>query len=139
MKINKFNLNIRDKKFRYVIRNWLALNEKNYKIYMQTQSLAEKYKLLENILTANILSFAKGVDWHIEEDKKIEVNITKILKEKKTWFKGNPLLAFDVEFTSNVFIPSTIGLGKAASHGYGVVFAQRQRNNISNNDNKNKN
>ena len=127
LNVNTFNMNVWDKFFRYRIKTWLALNERNEKIYNETDSLADKIKLLEKILTANILSFAKGIDWFIE-DKKIEVVIEKILRDGITKFKKIPRRFFDVEFKTNVFLPNHIGLGKAASHGFGVVTAVRKNN-----------
>lgn len=126
LNVNALNLNVWDKYFSYRIFNWLALNPENHKKYRSTESLTDRVLILENILISNILSFAKGVDWILEEDKKIEVKITDIIGEKVTKFKNTPRVAFDVEFKTNVFIPQHIGLGKAASHGFGVVYAVKK-------------
>ncbi len=120
--VNEYTLNVWDKTFTYKIFNWLPLNEENYKKYLQLETKDEKLQMLQKILTANILSFAKGVEWFIEPDKKIKVKILEILNEKTTYFKHNKLIAMDLLFTSNVFIPANIGLGKAVSHGYGRVI-----------------
>ena len=125
--VNSFNLNVWDKFFHYRIFNWIALNPENHKKYQETDSLIERIGLLENILTANILSFAKGIDWQLESDKKIELKITNILNEKTTIYKEMPRVIFNVEFKTNVFIPQHIGLGKAASHGYGVVYIKKNK------------
>lgn len=122
LNVNAFNLNVWDKMFSYRIFNWLALNPENHKKFSQTDSLIERIGILEDLLTANILSFAKGVEWYLDIDKKIEVKITEIIDEKVKRYKNMPRVAFDVEFKTNVFIPQHIGLGKAASHGYGVVY-----------------
>ncbi len=126
LNVNAFNLNIWDKLFGYRIFNWLALNPENHKKYSSTDSLTEKIQILENILTANILSFAKGVNWQLEKKKNIDVKISEIIGEKVTKFKNTPRVAFDIKFKTNVFIPQHIGLGKAASHGYGVVYAVKK-------------
>ena len=40
-----------------------------------------------------------------------------------------PLLAFDVRFRCNVYLPNYLGLGKSASHGFGIVrHFQKQSN-----------
>lgn len=122
LNVNSFNLNVWDKFFSYRIFNWMALNQENHKKFRSTDSLVERIQILENILTANILSFAKGVEWILEEDKKIKLKITNIIAEKVTRFKNISHVTFDVEFKTNVFIPQHIGLGKAVSHGYGVVY-----------------
>ena len=125
LSVNSYNMNVWDKFFRYRIKTWLALNEKNLEIYNEINSITEKIKFLERILTANILSFAKGIDWFIE-DKKIEVKIDKIINEGTTKFKKIPRKFFDLEFRTNVFLPNYIGLGKAASHGFGIVSTVRK-------------
>lgn len=127
--LNSFNFNVWDKMFSYQIRNWLALNTENYKKYQQLEGLAERIQMLEKTLTGNILSFAKGIDWHIE--KPVKVQIQELIMEKKMHYKGVPLMAFDVDFRTNVFLPNFLGLGKSASHGFGVVYNKsiKQQNN----------
>ncbi len=125
LEMNSFTLNVWDKFFDYRIFNWVALNNQNHKKYIETDSLTDKIQLLEKILTANILSFAKGVDWQLDKDKQVKVQIKNIINEKVTKFKKTPRVVFDVEFKTNVFIPAYIGLGKAVSHGFGVVYAVR--------------
>ncbi|MBN2890276.1 MAG: hypothetical protein JXL97_00275 [Bacteroidales bacterium] len=127
LNVNAFNLNVWDNFFSYRIFNWIALNPENHKKFRSTDSLTERIIILENILKANILSFAKGVEWILEEDKKIELKITNIIGEKVTRFKNISHVTFDVEFKTNVFLPQHIGMGKAASHGYGVVYAVRKK------------
>lgn len=125
--LNTFHFNIWDTSFRYYIRDWLALNEKNYKIYHQLSSLKEKIVLLEKLLIGNILSFAKGIGWHIE--KPVKVEIRQLKGQKMIRYKSVPLMAFDVDFNSNVFLPDYLGLGKSASHGFGVVRQFRTKKN----------
>jgi len=117
--LNTVTLNLWNDTFTYSLKNWIALNSANYQLFPTIDSLTERVKLLEKILTGNILSFAKGVDWHI--DKEISVSIVNIQKQRKVTYKGIPLLAFDVEFKSNVSLPNHLGLGKSVSHGFGVI------------------
>ena len=42
-------------------------------------------------------------------------------------FKRQKLMAFNVEFSTNAFLPSFIGLGKGVSHGFGIVFQNKQK------------
>ncbi len=103
----------------YIIRKWLPFNQDNYKKYDKTESIVEQYSMLERLLTANILSFAKGVDIHIEDN--IVVKITKISESKTYIYKGVKMRGFDLEFKSNISLPDFIGLGKGVSHGYGII------------------
>ena len=122
--LKTITLNVWDKMFSYDIRNWLALNKENYEKYLKEDSLAEKCRHLEKILTANILSFAKGVEWII--DKPVLVQISNLKAPKIIRYKGVPLAAFDVAFKSNVYLPTNIGLGKSVSHGFGILRMNRQ-------------
>jgi hypothetical protein len=121
LRVNTFKMNVWDKMFDYRIHNWAALNDENYKIFSQIETEEEKNAFLEKILISNILSFAKGINWHLDEDKRIKVEIEKIKHQKYIRFKQSKRLCFDVDFRTNVFLPNYIGLGKAPSHGFGII------------------
>ncbi len=116
--------------FRYRIRKWLPLNSVNYDKYIHTEGAAERIKLLESILTANLLSFTKGVGIHI--DQPLVVNITEISQPYQMLSKHVKLMAFDVEFKANLSLPDFAGIGKHASIGYGVVTRVRERKDKNN-------
>ena len=103
----------------YHLHQWQPLNTKNYEQYQSTDSLIEKIKILERVLTGNILSFLKGVDIHIEEQ--IDIHITNITGQRPTNYKGIKLIVFDIEFKTNLCLPQYIGIGKNASIGYGIL------------------
>ena len=127
LKINDFTMQIWDKWFNYSIINWLALNSENHKKYESFVSEIEKEEFLENILKANILSFAKGIEWTVE--KNINLKISSIKRIKKIKFKDQLKLAFDIEFKTNIFLPNYIGLGKGVSIGFGTIKEIRNNNN----------
>jgi len=117
---NRFNANVWEHSFDYSLLNWLALNQQHYKRWEAlSENPTEQIKLLQSILTGNILAFAKGIGWFVE--KPIEVEITDIKTIKPLPFKGRDMLAFTLNFKSNVSLPNYIGLGKGASVGFGVV------------------
>lgn len=119
LRVNKFVLQVWDKKFSYQIRNWLALNQKNLEKFEEIENWTDKKLFLERILRGNILSMAKGVGWNV--DKKIEIDLLEIEETRVVRFKGVRLKAFNVQFESNVFLPNFLGLGKGVSFGFGVV------------------
>lgn len=125
--MNNITINLWEKYFTYTIQNWLALNEENYRNYRTINSLAEKVALLERLLIGNILSFAKGIEWRVE--KPVKVELQEIKGEKIIRYKGVPLVAFDVQFRCNVFLPNYLGLGKSASHGFGIIRQYREQRN----------
>lgn len=124
LNLSQINLQVWEKTFRYRIRNWVGLNQENYKKYSQLKDELVQTEFLENILKANIISFAKGVKWDI--DKQISLRIDQIISTKQVPYKGTRLTGFDIEFRTNVFLPDFIGLGKGVSLGYGTVTIVRE-------------
>ena len=125
MRINQFTLQAWEHSFPFRIRNWLALNQKNYDTYRQLTGLADRVTFLEHVLTGNILSMAKGLDWRIEREVKVQISDVSPLRWLK--FKDQLLAGFDAEFATNVFLPDFIGLGKGVSIGFGVVTRRRKK------------
>lgn len=110
--------------FDYSLLNWLPLNQEHHRRFKELEhDEAEQLRLLTSILTGNILSFAKGINWRIED--KVVAEITKIKTIKPLPFKKRDVLAFSLNFRSNVSLPNFIGLGKGASVGFGVVIPIR--------------
>jgi len=121
--LRQYHLQIMDHTRSYRLYNWLALNQKNYEHYRKLNLETEQFMYLEKILTAHILSFAKGLDWQIPAYFKVE--ITELLRSRAMKYKGTSLIAFTLRFKANLFLPSYIGLGKGASRGFGVVHPFR--------------
>ena len=119
VKAEQHLVQIWDGEFAYHIRRWLPLNQDNYETYCQEESLAERCALLERLLTANILSFAKGVGMHFDEQ--VVAKITQLDEPRTQYYKGVRLLSFDAEFKTNVSLPDYIGLGKGVSLGMGTI------------------
>jgi hypothetical protein len=106
--------------FDYSLLNWLALNQVHHRRFRELEGNdAEQLKLLESILTGNILSLAKGIGWEVKD--RIQVRITELKRLKMLPFKKRQVLAFTLNFQSNVSLPDFVGLGKGASVGFGVV------------------
>ncbi|MCW4008922.1 MAG: CRISPR-associated endonuclease Cas6, partial [Candidatus Bathyarchaeota archaeon] len=93
---------------------WIALNQMNYSLYKASPSR----HLLEEILTANILSLLKGLSIHVNYKIK-----TKIHHYKPTpiTVHNNKFIGFYALFTANITLPSHLGLGKSVTKGYGTI------------------
>lgn len=117
--LDNITLNVWDRPYDYRITNWIALNTANFQKFLDINSLKERCDMLERILIGNIISFAKGVEWTI--DTEIKVNVSNIIRIRDIKYKGVPLVSFDVDFDCNVYLPNYIGLGKSVSHGYGIL------------------
>jgi len=108
-----------DSSFSYYLRKWLPLNQDNYEEFQKLEGVAEKCSFLERILIGNILSMGKGLGIHV--DKEISCKITRLAEPRLMKLKGMKMMAFDIEFKSNVSLPEYFGLGKGASLGFGMV------------------
>ena len=130
LKLDSIRLNVWEKNFTYRIRNWIALNQENYKIFKQLNSLTDKLSFLEKKFIGNILSMAKGVDWQIE--KEITCKITKFEEPQLVPVKGQKLMGFNLEITTNVYLPEGIGLGKNITMGFGTIYVSKTNLNQQN-------
>jgi hypothetical protein len=128
--LKQFNMQVWDRLFKYRIRHWVALNSENYQKYRELKEDKEKKTLLKSILTGNIISMAKGIEWNIPRE--IELNIETIEREQQVKLKGIKVNSFDLIFNCNVFLPDHIGLGKSVTLGYGTVRPYREKSTISN-------
>ncbi|SDD13109.1 CRISPR-associated endonuclease Cas6 [Halanaerobium congolense] len=105
--------------FKYkFITPWRGLNDKNFRKYKKLKNNNQKQdEFLSSILIGNILSFAKVIDWWIEDEIKIETNLDEI----PIYYKGNKMSGFKGKFTANIKLPDLIGLGKSPSRGFGTI------------------
>lgn len=125
VKANQFLIQAWDSSFVYYLRKWLPLNQDNYQEYQKLDGIAEKCQFLERILIGNILSMGKGLGIHF--DSEISCKITDIENTTLLRYKNVKMMAFDVEFKTNVSLPDYIGLGKGASTGFGMVARKREK------------
>lgn len=125
VKANQHLIQTWDSSFTYYLRKWLPLNQENYAEYQKLEGVADKCIFLERIITSNILSMGKGLGIHFENE--IKTKITEIADTTLIRYKNVKMMAFDVEFKTNVSLPDYIGLGKGASTGFGMVARKRER------------
>ena len=92
------------------------------------EAVADRIALLERILTANVLSFAKGVG--VFFDKEISCRILDLEEPVVTNYKGVKMMSFDIAFKSDVTIPDFVGLGKGVSIGFGMVKGDATNKNM---------
>lgn len=116
---NQWLLQVWDGEFRYSIRKWLPFNKKNYDLYQMEDSLIKRTQQLEKILKGNILSMSSGLNHYIE--KQIEAKIVNYDDSHVYSFKGIGMQGIDAVFTTNVYMPDYIGVGKGVSLGFGMI------------------
>ena len=125
VKANQFLIQTWESSFVYYLRKWLPLNQDNYIEYQKLEGIAEKCQFLERILVGNILSMGKGLGIRFETE--IICKITDIANTTLLQYKNVKMMAFDVEFKTNLSLPDYIGLGKGASTGFGMVARKREK------------
>lgn len=97
---------------------WLALSQKNHRLYSNASDGVERTRLLERILVGNVLSIAKSFGYQIEEH--LEADCTG-LRPIRTALKRTPMVGFRGHFRINFNLPSLAGCGKSVSRGFGTV------------------
>lgn len=110
----------------YRLMDWVALGKTNYIEWKDNMNLVRRVQLLERVLLSHIMTFARGIEWHIAE--KLSVELVLINKVKKVKIHDAPAMAFNILFKSNALLPEGIGLGKSVSIGYGVCQSTRYEN-----------
>ncbi len=111
-------LQVWDTLLEYKITNWIALNTNNYTLFQTMDTVEKQNEMLANILKANILSMAKGIDWNIEKEIQVIVNA-----QESKWAKDkqNNILIFQADFLVNIYLPLYWGIGKSSSKGFGIL------------------
>ncbi|MHB1389673.1 MAG: CRISPR-associated endonuclease Cas6 [Thermoleophilia bacterium] len=100
---------------------WIALNQKNHRVFNGLTDQAERRQFLERILVGNYLSFCKTLGIFVE--KQIIVYLDEWI-EVAVKSKGIPMRGFVISFRSNMLVPLGLGLGKWTAKGFGLMDNQ---------------
>ena len=120
LKVEEVEFGYSDETFVYEFQSpWIGLNQKNYAKYENTPDKAGRKDLLKRILTGNILSMSKFLDYRLTPDQTIRTDLK--VKPGPVKLKGKSLLGFRGVIKTNFMIPDHLGLGKSVSRGFGVV------------------
>ena len=111
-----------DDTFHYYLNGWLPFNRENHQKYMEMEGMVERTQLLEEILTGNILTVCKGLDFTVPD--RISCKMLQVEEPQVVRYKQLPYLSLNCQFKSNITLPNYIGLGKGASMGHGVIFSK---------------
>ena len=101
---------------------WLGLNQKNYLEYRDGSEEAQR-AILKRTLTANLLTVCEAAGLSLGREQRILVKLD-VTEPVVTTLKNTKLLGFGGTFTTNVLLPSQLGLGKSVSRGFGSIVAQ---------------
>lgn len=123
VRVEKVIFGISDKFHTYTfLTPWIALNQENYDKY-QLMTYPERKDKLRNILIGNLISAAKGLNYHVEG--KIKLDFVRI-STTPCKVKQISLIGFNGEFITNFEIPNLLGLGKSVSRGFGAIERKKE-------------
>lgn len=103
----------------YRIQDWVALNDAKYKQWKDSPRLIDKLAIFEKSIVGHILSFARSIDWHLEQQ--LVAEISEISSPEWRKHKSIDLLVFDATVRLPLSLPEGIGMGKSASLGFGRI------------------
>jgi hypothetical protein len=116
---HRFQADYGKKKYTYLLFGYTPFRSQAYTSYQHARSLADKNALLQNHLLFHLSELAARLGWAMGTP--LKVTAIKIRKEKKERLGSQLQVSFDLEFTTNLFIPEFLGLGRGAALGLGVV------------------
>jgi hypothetical protein len=104
---------------RYRLKDWMPLNAQNDKLFHSTHDEGERFILLEDILTASIVSFYRDMGY--DPSERVRCRIERRSPIVKELYKEVAMRITDIEFRTNALLPLNIGIGKGSSLGHGIV------------------
>lgn len=123
LRMNEHFLRTSPQIHRYKMFKWIALSNESYDQWLNHPNMIDRSRLLQKKLENHLIGLCKGLGW--TWDKRIEANLELIRKVQPLSVHGVQLLAFDVEFSTNVILPSGIAFGKSVSLGFGWLVPHR--------------
>jgi len=115
----------------YSIWQWLPLNQENYKRWIANENPVWRHDELERLLAAHLLAFSEGIGFTVPRPRGLFVKLDSIGAERPAKLHDNNLISLDVHFQANMLLPSDVGLGRGASHGFGNLLALPVRHSSS--------
>lgn len=98
---------------------WLALNQENYQVWKLDEDEEARQQLLSRALTGHLRAFGEAMG--LADFKSLHGNVINVDHKKRISWHGTQLVSFDVLVQTNLKIPAGIGIGRAASFGFGEV------------------
>jgi hypothetical protein len=125
LRMNEHYLRTTPQPQRYKLFKWIALTNDSFQEWDQSKSMIQRTILLQKKLENHLIGLFKGLQWDWKE--RVEVNLELVRKVQPMQVHGVKLLAFDIEFSTNVLLPTGIAIGKSVSHGFGWIVPHQVR------------
>lgn len=107
----------------YHLRDWIALTDHSYRQWRSFTRMADKLALLERAFVGQVLAFAGGIGWHV--DQRLVAEVVRVDGQRLVPCRGMAFMAFDATVRVQALLPTGIGLGKAVSLGFGRVKSEK--------------
>ncbi|MEM8585753.1 MAG: CRISPR-associated endonuclease Cas6 [Bacteroidota bacterium] len=118
--MDQVELSIDDELYTYeFLTPWFALNQENYAQYRETKD-SERPGFLDKILRSQLIALLEGLGYPDTKEKTILAKGQ--WRPTNAYFRGQQMQMFWGEFTTNVKVPSLLGIGKSTSRGFGTVI-----------------
>ena len=99
---------------------WLALNQHNHLQYEKVDDVGKR-QLLKKTLTGNLLTCAGGLGYRLTEQLLVNLVVHPIIIN----FKNKKMTGFKGSFTTNLWLPNFVGIGKSSARGFGTIKGQQ--------------
>lgn len=118
MTIKKQEFGLSDKiHFYEFLTPWLPIKQENHEKFLQLKTMEEQKEMLRRILTGNLLSMSKGLNYTVPDLIKCDLDV----KITRSEYKDVNFLSFYGGFMANFCIPKYMGIGKSAAMGKGTI------------------
>lgn len=101
----------------YELNYFIAFKPENYKAWQKMDAPA-KMQRLQDVLLNNITMFCKAAGWLVDKNKLL-ASIYWVWHTRWVKFKTHKLLAFTLNYSSNLQLPDGIALGRQTKLGFG--------------------
>ena len=125
LRMNEHYLRTTPQPHRYKMFKWIALTADSFQEWETNKNMIQRTMLLQKKLENHLIGLFKGLQWDWQE--RIEVSLELVRKVQPMQVHGVKLLAFDIEFSTNVLLPTGIAIGKSVSHGFGWIVPHQKR------------
>jgi hypothetical protein len=107
---------------------WRALNQQNARKFYDLKGKAERDAFMQKILTSNLKTLAKSIDYNLSEPLTCESRV----RFRHEWIHHENIMVFVGTFRTNLLIPDYLGIGQSVSSGFGTI--RRITDNPGNNN-----
>lgn len=129
IKEQQYEIEETEKPITYKLLKWLAFDPENYALWRKARGMKERIGILETILEKHISTYCIAMGFMLEELP--PVNIDYIYKMEQVKVHDTRLLAFDIDYSISLKLPSGISIGRSVSLGFGHQYPLNN-NNIKN-------